>query len=107
MLSPRWVSSPPAILPLPTYDTAGEQFRVMASPSDPKANAKRTDRYVVDRKTGTSQENRMPMNESFDHPEAETSALPARPEPIHGIGPDSERVRGYSDPDLKDRKSVV
>jgi capsular polysaccharide biosynthesis protein len=41
------------------------------------------------------------MNESFDHPEAETSALPARPEPSHGIGPDSERVRGYSDPDLK------
>src|SRR5437764_59430 len=71
----------------------------MASPMYPKASANSTDRSLSS-KTGTSR-NRMPMNDSFDHPEVDASALPAPPAPIHGTGPDSERVRDYGSPDLK------
>ena len=43
----------------------------------------------------------MLMNESFDHPEPNASALPARPEPIQGPGPWNDRGRHNGGPDLK------
>jgi capsular polysaccharide biosynthesis protein/Mrp family chromosome partitioning ATPase len=41
------------------------------------------------------------MNDSFDHPEADASALPAQPVPMHGVGRNSEHFREYGSPDLK------
>src|SRR6266550_3949915 len=43
----------------------------------------------------------MLMNDSFDHPEADASALPARPDPLRSTAPGGPRVHHNSGPDLK------